>query len=130
MRGYKINPNLIREIYNIKLPEDYKQVVLQNNNARPGLSAFDTKNSKGHVFKKLLSLNKSDLETNYKSYPYGINLYSFGIGYMKQKPKKVANSFLIISTSKNNKYSSFIKYGIGGGILTIPYAKNQINEKT
>lgn len=73
---------MIREAertYNIKLPEDYKRTVLLNNNARPESGIFDTEKSKEHVFKSLLSLDKSDLETIYKCHPYGTNLYPFGI---------------------------------------------------
>lgn len=49
------------------MPNDYKSIVVKNNNGRPSISTFDTESSRGHVFKKLLSLKKNDIETVYKA---------------------------------------------------------------
>ena len=54
-RGEKINESDIKEVeatFGITLPNDYKSIVIKNNNARPSISTFDTESSKGHVFKK------------------------------------------------------------------------------
>lgn len=111
--GKKINLNLIREAertYNIKLPEDYKETILQNNNARPSLYVFDTESSKEHVFKLLLSLKRSDLENIYNTrvdanlYPFGSDPFGnvlcfdkFGVVWYwlheTETKEKVANSF-------------------------------------
>jgi len=69
-RGEKLNESDIKEVeatFGITLPNDYKSIVIKNNNARPSISTFDTESSKGHVFKKLLSLKKNDIETVYKA---------------------------------------------------------------
>ena len=69
-RGSHISERVIKEVenhFNIVLPEDYKKVVIDNNNARPSINTFDTQFSKEHVFKKLLSLKKDDIENVYKS---------------------------------------------------------------
>ena len=50
----------------IKLPQDLKDLILQYNNGRPECSSFNI-NGKEHVFKKLLSYNKEDIEN---IYPY------------------------------------------------------------
>lgn len=69
-RGSRISENLINEVeelYGINLPKDYKAVVMYHNNGRPSINTFDTDVSSQHVFKKLLSLRKDDIETVYKS---------------------------------------------------------------
>lgn len=69
-RGSKIDESVIKEAedtFNIKYPEDYKNIVREYNNARPTINTFDTEVSKEHVFKKLLSLKKDDIETVYKA---------------------------------------------------------------
>ena len=58
---------VVEKCYNIILPDDYKRIVMENNNGRPSLNTFDTKVSKGHVFKKLLSFKTDDIETVYTS---------------------------------------------------------------
>lgn len=85
-RGTQIDESLIKEVetmYNITLPMDYKKVVLENNNARPSVSTFDTEVSKEHVFKKLLSLRQDDIENVYKAKSVlsavDTNLFPFGI---------------------------------------------------
>ncbi len=69
-RGSRIDDSIIKEAeetFNVKYPEDYKNVVREYNNARPTINTFDTDVSKEHVFKKLLSLKKNDIETVYKA---------------------------------------------------------------
>lgn len=69
-RGSHIDESIINEVettFSVSLPEDYKKVVSENNNARPSICTFDTEVSKEHVFKKLLSLKKDDIETVYKA---------------------------------------------------------------
>ena len=69
-RGSHIDESIIKEVettFNISLPEDYKKVIAENNNARPSISTFDTEVSKEHVFKKLLSLKHDDIENVYKA---------------------------------------------------------------
>ena len=44
-RGSHIDESIIKEVettFNISLPEDYKKVIAENNNARPSISTFDT----------------------------------------------------------------------------------------
>ncbi len=85
-RGTKIDESIIKEAedtFDIKYPEDYKNVIREYNNARPTISTFDTEVSKEHVFKKLLSLKKNDIETVYKArqvlYSIDNSLIPFGI---------------------------------------------------
>lgn len=69
-RGSKIDESIIKEVetkFGITLPDDYKSVVIDNNNARPSINTFDTESSSEHVFKKLLSLKVDDIETVYKA---------------------------------------------------------------
>ena len=69
-RGSHIDESVINEVettFGVFLPDDYKKVIVENNNARPSISTFDTEVSKEHVFKKLLSLKKDDIETVYKA---------------------------------------------------------------
>lgn len=69
-RGSQIDERTISEVenaYGISLPQDYKDVVMNNNNARSSVTTFDTTVSKEHVFKKLLSLKKEDIENVYKA---------------------------------------------------------------
>ena len=46
-----------------KYPKEFKTFVLQYNGATPEADVFDTVNTRGRVFNRLLSLNKSDIET-------------------------------------------------------------------
>lgn len=46
--------------YNIILPQDFKQVVLLHNGARPNINIFDTVTSKERIVRGLLSFNKED----------------------------------------------------------------------
>lgn len=102
-RGGRINQNLIlrsRKFYKIKLPLEYKKVILSNNYARPSLTTFDTEKSKEHVFNRLLSLNKKTIKKIFTLiilikvcfllvmmflgiFSVLINLELFGIGYMR-----------------------------------------------
>lgn len=69
-RGSSIDEAIIKEAesaFGISLPEDYKAIVKEYNNARPSVSTFDTEKTSEHVFKKLLSLKKEDVETVYKA---------------------------------------------------------------
>ena len=69
-RGSHIDESVINEVettFGVSLPDDYKKVIAENNNARPSISTFDTEVSKEHVFKKLLSLKKEDIENVYKA---------------------------------------------------------------
>lgn len=69
-RGSQIDESIIEEVettFSIVLPNDYKSVILVHNNARPSINTFDTEASTEHVFKKLLSLKKGDIETVYKA---------------------------------------------------------------
>ena len=66
-RGSHIDESIIKEVettFNISLPEDYKKVIAENNNARPSISTFDTEVSKEHVFKKL---TKDHIQNVYKA---------------------------------------------------------------
>lgn len=116
-RGAKIDESIIKEAedtFDIKYPEDYKNVIREYNNARPTISTFDTEVSKEHVFKKLLSLKKNDIETVYKAkqvlssidnslIPFGIdpagNFLCFKKGFVyywlheDNTIRKVANNF-------------------------------------
>jgi cell wall assembly regulator SMI1 len=53
----------------ISLPSDLKLCITMNNGGRPEKNVFDTEQSKGRVFKTLLSFNESDIETIYKFFP-------------------------------------------------------------
>lgn len=69
-RGSKIDESLIKEaetLFGISLPNDYKRIIVDNNNARPSVSTFDTESSSQHVFKKFPSFKKEDVETVYKA---------------------------------------------------------------
>lgn len=69
-RGSHIDESVINEVettFGISLPDDYKKVIADNNNARPSISTFNTEVSKEHVFKKLLSLKNEDIENVYKA---------------------------------------------------------------
>jgi hypothetical protein len=54
---------------NISLPLDLKECIKANNGGRPSYSIFDTANSKGRVFKALISFNELDVENIYKFFP-------------------------------------------------------------
>jgi len=47
-----------------------KDILLKYNEGRPSLRYFDTDTEKDKEFKTLLSLNESDIETIFKSYPF------------------------------------------------------------
>ena len=69
-RGSKIDESIIKEVettFGVTLPNAYKSIVIENNNARPSIFTFDTESSREHVLKKLLSLKKEDIETIYKA---------------------------------------------------------------
>ena len=78
-RGSHIDESVINEVettFGISLPDDYKKVIAENNNARPSISTFDTEVSKEHVFKKLLSLKNEDIENYIKVYFWLLQLFA------------------------------------------------------
>lgn len=69
-RGSKIDESTIKKVemkFGITLPNDYKSVIIDNNNARPSINTFDAEYTTEHVFKKLLSLKEDDIENVYKA---------------------------------------------------------------
>ena len=70
IRGSQISDELIKSAeksFGIQLPEDLKEIIKSNNNARPSLRYFDSSKSKEHEFKKLLSFKEEDKENIYKA---------------------------------------------------------------
>ena len=55
-------------IFGFSFPENLRDFILMHNNGRPKPNGFDTKKSKGRVFDKLLSFNKSDKENVFSTY--------------------------------------------------------------
>lgn len=55
----------VESICGITLPSDLRELILFANDGMPSKEIFDTEKSKGHVFKKLLSFNKEDIENIY-----------------------------------------------------------------
>lgn len=53
--------------------ESTKKIILDFNNGRPQKKQFDTENSKGKIFEKLLSFNQSDIENVFKTYDSLVN---------------------------------------------------------
>jgi len=49
----------------VRLPDDLKNCILENNGGRPSLRVFDSMAQKERVVKGLLSFNKSDLDNVY-----------------------------------------------------------------
>ena len=50
-----------------KLPKDFKECVMQYNGGYPEREAFDTDSTEGRVFNNLLSFNKEDISTIWKT---------------------------------------------------------------
>lgn len=66
------NPNAVRDFlkaYNILLPEEVIKIIEKCNGGRPSDRDIVTRNKKEHVFKSLLSYNKTDSETIYSVFP-------------------------------------------------------------
>ena len=62
--------NLIDEFESLvgyEFPGDFKEFVMQYNGGRPEHKAYDTDTTEGRVFNKLLSFNKDDISTVWKT---------------------------------------------------------------
>lgn len=55
----------VKKKYDVQLPEDLEKLILKSNNGRPVKSTFDSENTRGLEFKKLLSYNTEDMENIY-----------------------------------------------------------------
>lgn len=62
-KGNKIDSgslDKIETIWRVKLPEDFKEIVLSHNKGRPNLNVFNTTESKGRVFGGLLNFDLNE----------------------------------------------------------------------
>ena len=62
--------NLINEFENLvgyEFPKDFKEFVMQYNGGRPEHKTFDTDSTEERVFNDLLSFNKEDISTIWKT---------------------------------------------------------------
>lgn len=64
------NVNEFEKITNIKLPQDYIELIKKYNGARPSLKLFKTVSGVEHVVKAILSYNKEDRENIFKTYDW------------------------------------------------------------